>query len=584
MKRCLNCRKTYEKNLPECPYCGYKPRSKAVTKSVETTQEFDAVKDTKTYKKNNSEENIYATSGYSGSFYLKGGERLNKRYSVLSVMGFGAFGVAYECFDSFNQSNVVVKEYMPSYLVTRARNGREVEPLSDEAEVTFSIGVDSFIDDSNKLSTNDVESVPKMIESFKQNNTSYVVTELVHGEALSSIIKRKGKLSYHATITIITGVLQGLRQLNKVGIIHGDICPDNIIVTSNSDVFLLDYNLSDFNKNVYTQRDSGKLRAGYSALEMYYMNMEQGPWTDVYAAAATMYKMLTGITVPSAIKRKTSDSLTSLSKLGVPITQGAEKAMFKALKVDYDKRTQNPEDFLNGLMGDGFDNISVGKEEKTHTRTPKTTSRPKPPQPKQPSHSANKVLNGILIFLILAIIAVVIWLFISGIFTLPSAVMGLFEKGNDYIPDTTSIFSRQEDDESYDDDTSSNSGFFFKDDNFKYDNEEEDNEDEEEGNTSSEESSSEDTSSSLLDFSSWGDRFESSFNNFISSEEEEDYYDDNSYGDDYGYDDSWGYYDEYGNYYEEDIQNDDNESENTSSNRIGDTITDYANSWKNKYF
>lgn len=449
MKRCLNCRKTYEEDLTECPYCGYKPRSKAVRKRIDDTQDFDISSSTKTAgNQKNKQKNSYTSSGHSGSFYLRNGERLNKRYSVLSVMGFGLFGVAYDCLDSYTQQNVVIKEYMPSYLVTRAQNGREVEPLSDEAEVTFSIGVDSFIDESNKLSTNDVECVPKMIECFKQNNTSYVVTELVHGEALSSIIRRKGKLSYHATITIITGVLQGLRQLNKVGIIHGDICPDNIIVTANGDTLLLDYNLSDFNKNVYTQRDSGKLRSGYSALEMYYMNMEQGPWTDVYAAAATMYKMLTGITVPSAIKRKTSDTLTSLSKLGVPITHSAEKAMFSALKVDYEKRTKNPEDFLNGLMGDGFDNLAVEKEAKS-SHTQKMPSRPQ--QIKPENNIGNKILNRILVFLILAIIAVVIWLFISGVFTLPKSLTAFLGSGEDDNTDTSAVSRIEDDDNSQND-------------------------------------------------------------------------------------------------------------------------------------
>ncbi len=448
MKRCLNCRKTYEEDQTECPYCGYKPRSKAITKKIDDTQEFDITSITKTFKNSkNKSKNVRSSSGRPSSFYLGSGERLNKRYSVMSVMGFGLFGVAYECFDSYTQNNVVVKEYMPSFLVTRSQNGREVEPLSDEAEVTFSIGVDSFIDENNKLSSNDVECVPPMIESFKQNNTSYVVTELVRGEALSSIIKRKGKLTYHATITIITGVLQGLRKLNKIGIIHGDICPDNIIVTSEGDTYLLDYNLSDFNKNVYTQRDSGKLRSGYSALEMYYLNLEQGPWTDVYAAAATMYKMLTGITVPSAIKRNTNDTLTSLSKLGVPITHSAEKAMFKALKVDYEKRTQNPEDFLNGLMGDGFDNLAVEKE----TSSPVSKPPSRPQTYKKESRVGSKILNGVLVFLILSIIAVVIWLFISGVFPMPEAIGSLFNSEDaSSVKNTESDFEKENDAEDHD--------------------------------------------------------------------------------------------------------------------------------------
>ena len=584
MKRCLNCRKTYEENLSECPYCGYKPRSKAITKKLETTQEFEPVGDTKTYKKNKSDKsrNVSATSGYSGSFYLKSGERLNKRYSVLSVMGFGAFGVAYECFDSYNQRNVVVKEYMPSYLVTRSSNGREAEPLSDEAEVTFSIGVDSFMDDSSKLDSNDVECVPKLIESFKQNNTSYVVTELVHGEALSSIIKRKGKLSYHAAITIITAVLQGLRQLNKVGIIHGDICPENIIVTSNSDVYLLDYNLSDFNKNVYTQRDSGKLRAGYSALEMYYMNMEQGPWTDVYAAAATMYKMLTGVTVPSAIKRNTSDTLTPLSKLGIPITQGAEKAMFKALKVDYEKRTKNPEDFLNGLMGDGFDNISVAKEPKhsSYSQEIVPPSRPSASPKKNSGRGdfTNKVLHGILTVLILSIFAVVIWMIISGVIPLPENTFDRFRKDGGDNQDVTSAFNLPD----YNDETSSISKFFLRRHESENNLDEEEDEDENENELQEEESSK-----PLFDLSSLSEQFESKLDNLFSSAEEtssqEEYYE-NSYIDEYTGEEDGGYYDEEGNYYEEELPTADDEWEETSSQSIGENINDYANSMRERFF
>lgn len=428
MKRCLNCRKTYEDDLSECPHCGYKPRSKTAKTqygdkessrniSSNSASPFGSVN--RPTNKISSQNNICSgsSSRYAGSFYIQSGERLNnKRYSVINVMGFGAFGVAYECFDNNTQRRVVVKEYMPSFLVSRSPNGRDVEPLSQEAEINFSIGVDSFIDETKKLSDNEVRCMPRLVEYFYQNKTSYVVTELVEGELLSSIIKRKGRLSYQASVSIITGVLQGLRQLNKIGVIHSDICPDNIVVTSSGSTKLLDYNLSDFNKTIYTQRDSGKLRAGYSALEMYYPEMKQGPWTDVYAAAATMYKMLTGVTVSSAVKRNNKESLVPPSKLGVSITPGAEKAMLNALTIDYKKRTQNPEDFLNGLTGDGFDNLAEDK-----SREPRAIKPPRPQKVKR-QHDGNAVLNTVLAFLLIAIIGVVVWLFISGVFTLPAFI------------------------------------------------------------------------------------------------------------------------------------------------------------------
>lgn len=428
MKRCLNCRQTYEDTFDECPYCGYKPRTKNIaTKRFERTRssggrtaELPNVQSAPKKQTAFRGKNISAASNHSGAFYIKSGERLNKRYSVISVMGFGTFGVAYECFDNYSKQHVVVKEYMPSYLVTRSTNGRDVEPISDEAEVKFQIGCDSFIDENEKMKNHNVECVPELIECFRQNNTAYAATALVGGESLSSILNRKGKLSYETTAGIITSVLQGLRRLNKVGVIHGDICPENIIVVSEDKTYLLDYNLSDFNKKMYTQRESGKPRPGYSALELYYKNLEIGPWTDVYAAAAVMYRMLTGILIPTAVKRSSGDTLTPVSKLGVPISAGAERAMLKALKVKQEKRTQSPEDFLNGFVGDGFDNITAVKNKGSNA--PTVASRA--PKYKEPRDSSG-FLKGLLTFLTLAIVAVVIWFFISGVFPTPQFVTDL---------------------------------------------------------------------------------------------------------------------------------------------------------------
>ena len=74
MKRCLNCRKTYEENLTECPYCGYKPRSKAMNKKIDDTQEFDINNDPKIVKtQKQKSNNTYSPSRHSGSFYLQSG-------------------------------------------------------------------------------------------------------------------------------------------------------------------------------------------------------------------------------------------------------------------------------------------------------------------------------------------------------------------------------------------------------------------------------------------------------------------------------------------------------------------------------
>lgn len=427
---------TYDESKTKCPHCGYQPRTHRYERKNDKTQ--TRTKEQPTVPPPVTSRNVFATSKHSGAFYIKSGERLNSRYSVVNVMGFGSFGVAYECFDNLSRKHVVVKEYMPSYLVTRSANGRDAEPLSQDAEVKFNIGKNGFIEENNKLHDNNVECVPQLIECFEQNNTSYAVTELVEAESLSSLLARKGKLSYEATAAIITSVLQGLRRLNRLGTIHGDICPENIIVLSGDNTYLLDYNLSDFNKNVYTQRDSGKPRPGYSAPELYFKDMEIGPWTDVYAAAAVMYKMLTGISLPTAVKRKTEDTVQPLSKLGVPISVGADEAMMKALRLDPKKRTQSPEMFLNGFVGDGFDNIKAekGTKQPKHAVAPARPSRT-PAKPVRHRDSTG-FLKGMLVVLMFAIIAVVIYFFISGVLPMPRAVEDLINlPSSSRLTDTT---------------------------------------------------------------------------------------------------------------------------------------------------
>lgn len=554
----MNCRQTYDDAEAKCPHCGYKPRTKSVaTRRFERPQKTDVYSSSSGVSasaqqkraKSFTKKNIYAASNHSGAFYIKSGERLNKRYSVINVMGFGAFGVAYECFDNFTKQHVVVKEYMPSYLCTRSANGRDVEAISEDAEVKFSIGCDSFIDENEKLRDNNVECVPPLIECFRQNNTAYSVTELVGGESLSSILSRKGKLSYETTSSIITSVLQGLRRLNKIGVIHGDICPENIIVISENQTYLLDYNLSDFNKNIYTQRETGKPRPGYSALELYYKNLEVGPWTDVYAAAAVMYKMLTGMTVPAAVKRSAGDTLTPVSKLGIPISAGAERAMLKALKVDHTKRAQSPEDFLNGFVGDGFDNITAVKGRK----------QPKP-APSRNAYSrgdSSGFLKGVLVFLILAIVAVVIWFFVSGVFPMPKAVSELFGMAGESSSDSDTASKNERESDT---DTSSETSFYT--------------ESREETDTDSADSSSSGIFDGLVSRVTSGiaDGITSGVSSFIdehfiSSEEETGGYDDNTYYyDDEGYYDNDGvyhYYDEDNGYYDD--GNDDGNYDDSNS-------------------
>jgi len=92
------------------------------------------------------------------------------------------------------------------------------------------------------------------------------------------------------------------------------------------------------------------LKAGYAPEEQYRSRGEQGPWTDVYAAAATMYRAITGQEPLESIDRLAEDSLERPSELGAEIDRREEQVLLKALALKAKDRYRTMEEFQAGLM------------------------------------------------------------------------------------------------------------------------------------------------------------------------------------------------------------------------------------------
>ena len=94
------------------------------------------------------------------------------------------------------------------------------------------------------------------------------------------------------------------------------------------------------------------IRAGYSPVEMYSSTGEDGPYSDVYSMAATIYKLITGVTPPPATDRLDNDPLVPPSALGVKdISHAQEAALLKGMAVQVKSRYQTMEEFFDGLYG-----------------------------------------------------------------------------------------------------------------------------------------------------------------------------------------------------------------------------------------
>ena len=305
---------TMADELTVCPHCGY---------DAETTEErFDQ---------------------------LKPGSLLRERFTVGRPLGRGGFGITYIAWDNSLQRKVAIKEYLPKGMALRDQ-GNTTITYDSETKEAFLRGVEKTIEESRKLAGfTDLESVVNVYDCFKENGTAYIVMEVLKGENVKEKISREGPASFEETLRIMTPVLKTLGAVHKAGLIHRDISPDNIFICENGRIKLLDFGSARVADNSDERSRSIVLKHGYAPKEQYTSKGRQGPYTDIYAVCATIYKMLTGITPVDSLERiADEDELQDISEL-VKIPAPAAKAIMKGMSVNAADRIQSAEELLEKL-------------------------------------------------------------------------------------------------------------------------------------------------------------------------------------------------------------------------------------------
>ena len=278
------------------------------------------------------------------------GTLLNGRYMLGKVLGIGGFGITYLGYDLTLEITVAIKEYMPSAIATRSTDRYNLT-LTGQAE-DYQYGMERFLDEAKILAK--LQNTPNIVSVqnyFKENNTAYFVMEYIDGMSLKAYLSNQGgKIPYTQALTILQPIMEALIQVHSLNLLHRDISPDNIYITSQGESRLLDFGAARFalgdGKSV-----SVILKHGYAPEEQYSSHGNQGPWTDVYAMGATLYRCVTGTLPPDSVERIRGDTLKTPSELGVSIPQNIEQAILKALAVKTENRFPNMDAFLRALTG-----------------------------------------------------------------------------------------------------------------------------------------------------------------------------------------------------------------------------------------
>lgn len=276
---------------------------------------------------------------------------LNNRYLLGRVLGRGGFGITYLAWDLGSKRKVAVKEYFPAVISIRAKDRLTVTPLSSGNRGDLEYGLGKFVEEGKALARfKDQSGVVSMIDFFYGNGTAYIVMAYLEGRTLKEHLYQKGgKIPFTDALGILSLVMNALEDLHKVSILHRDINLDNIYVEETGGAKILDFGATRYAMGEQSRSLSVVLKPGYAPEEQYRSKGKQGPWTDVYALAATFYRAITGQPPPEAPDRIAGDALKRPSLLGVAIPPKSEAALMKALAVRAEDRFQTVADFQNAL-------------------------------------------------------------------------------------------------------------------------------------------------------------------------------------------------------------------------------------------
>ena len=286
---------------------------------------------------------------------LPNGTRLDE-FELTQRIGEGGFSIVYLAWDHSLDRKVAVKEYMPGALAARV-SVTQIRPRSERHRETFEAGLKSFINEAKLLARFDHPALVKVYRFWEANGTAYLVMPLYDGTTLKEAVRRMPQRPDEAWLMgLLAPLTAALNVIHAEHCYHRDIAPDNVMLlaegTEGGKPLLLDFGAARRVIGDMTQALTVILKPGYAPVEQYaeVPGMKQGPWTDVYALAATVYWAVTGKIPPPSVGRMLSDAYQPLAQAAA----GRYSARFleavdRALVVLPEARTQTIDAFRRDL-------------------------------------------------------------------------------------------------------------------------------------------------------------------------------------------------------------------------------------------
>lgn len=227
--------------------------------------------------------------------HLQSSVTLQQRFVLdKPILDDGTFVHTYRATDQATNQPVLVREYFPNGLAKRSNGGRAVW-ARDGQEKLFAFGKTQFLKEASALRKVDHAVVAPLVDAFEAHGTAYQVLRMPKALPLARVLQKRGKpLPLKAAVQLVDTLLAALGALHSKGLIHGALSTRQVYVTKQGAPRLVGFQTAQ----ILTSRKAGQadlMPAHPIAPEQHRVQGKQGPWTDVYAAAALFYTLVTGV-------------------------------------------------------------------------------------------------------------------------------------------------------------------------------------------------------------------------------------------------------------------------------------------------
>jgi serine/threonine protein kinase len=344
-------------------------------------------------------------------------------YRIDSVLGHGGFGITYLAHDTTLNAQVAIKEFLPHSIAVRDENSGNVMPKPERDAVRdYHWGLKNFVKEARALAQFKHPNIVRVLRFLEANGTAYMVMEYEKGESLAQYLKSNGpRLDETMLLRIFIPILNGLHAVHEANMLHLDIKPENIYLRTDGSPMLIDFGSARqaIVGSGHSQRVA--LTHGYAPLEQYPDKGKQGPWTDIYAIGATMYRCVCGKQPDDSLERNQAilkykvDPLTPASKAGKKYYQeNILDCIDWAMQIYPNDRPQSARLFQDALMGKGRQarkTAPASAPAKFRTSGPESPAIPRASSYRARPTTGRRRMGGGLVLLLVAAIAAAVFYF-----------------------------------------------------------------------------------------------------------------------------------------------------------------------------